>query len=54
MTPKWSSFLGLQMIVYQPEKEDKVANALSRKEDSPMIWVVYKEDKQGLMALSGS
>ncbi|KAL5763740.1 hypothetical protein ACOSQ2_016334 [Xanthoceras sorbifolium] len=36
-------------IIYQPGKENKVADALSRKEGSPMMWFVYKDDL-GLMA----
>lgn len=41
-------------IVYHIGKENKVVDALSRKEGSPMIWTVYREDESGLMALSGA
>lgn len=31
-----------------------MVDALSRKEGSSMIWIIDKEDKPGLMALSGA
>ena len=59
VTPEQQKFmvklLGFEYdIIYQPGKENKVADALSRKEGSAMIWTVYGEDDQGLMALSGA
>lgn len=39
-------------IVYQPSKKNKVADALSRREGSPMLWIMYKEDDPSLSALS--
>ncbi|XP_038979199.1 uncharacterized protein LOC120109538 [Phoenix dactylifera] len=39
-------------IVYQPGKENKVADALSRKEGSPMLWAAEGEEPTS-MALSG-
>ena len=41
-------------IVYQPGKENKVADALSRKEGSPMLWTVYDDEDDRLHALSGA
>ena len=49
VTPEQQKFmvklLGFEYdIIYQPGKENKVADALSRKEGSAMIWTVYGED----------
>ncbi|XP_041024018.1 uncharacterized protein LOC121264784 [Juglans microcarpa x Juglans regia] len=41
-------------IVYQPGKENKVADALSRKEGSSTLWQVHEEDDDSLMTLSGA
>lgn len=40
-------------IVYQPSKENKVVDIVSRKERSLMIWITYKENESRLMALNG-
>ncbi|KAL5732617.1 hypothetical protein ACOSP7_031967 [Xanthoceras sorbifolium] len=40
-------------IIYQLGKENKVADALSRKEGSSMMWTVYEEEDSGLLALNG-
>ncbi|KAL5832702.1 hypothetical protein ACOSQ3_016376 [Xanthoceras sorbifolium] len=59
VTPKQQKFmvklLGFEYdFVYQPGKENKVADALSRKEGSPIMWSVYEKEDLGLMALSGA
>ena len=59
VTPEQQKFmvklLGFEYdIVYQPGKENKVADALSRKEGSPMLWTVYGELEASLQALSGA
>ncbi|TXG58228.1 hypothetical protein EZV62_016057 [Acer yangbiense] len=41
-------------IVYQLSRENKVADALSRKEGSSILWSVYADDEAGLLALSGA
>ncbi|XP_041025417.1 uncharacterized protein LOC121265821 [Juglans microcarpa x Juglans regia] len=41
-------------IVYQPGKENKVADALSRRDGSALLWLVHDEDEAHLMALSGA
>ena len=41
-------------IIYQPRKENKVVDALSQKEGSPMLWTVYDDEDDRLHALSGA
>ena len=41
-------------IVYQLEKENKVVDALSRKEGSSMLWTIYTKNEASLHALSGA
>lgn len=40
--------------MYQSGKENKVADALSRKEGSSTLWQVHEENDDSLMALSGA
>ena len=59
VTPEQQKFLvkllGFEYeIVYQPGKENKVADALSRKEGSAVLWLVHEEEEVSLMALSGA
>ncbi|KAI9169620.1 hypothetical protein LWI28_015088 [Acer negundo] len=59
VTPEQQKFLvkllGFEYdIVYQPGKENKVANALSRKEGSSILWSVYADNEAGLLAFSGA
>ncbi|KAK0589372.1 hypothetical protein LWI29_013365 [Acer saccharum] len=59
VTPEQQNFLvkllGFEYdIVYQPDRENKVDDALSRKEGSSILWSVYADDKAGLLALSGA
>ncbi|KAI9184761.1 hypothetical protein LWI28_000836 [Acer negundo] len=37
-----------------PRRKNKVADALSRKEGSSILWSVYADDEAGLLALSGA
>ncbi|KAK0596732.1 hypothetical protein LWI29_018486 [Acer saccharum] len=58
VTPEQQKFLvkllGFEYdIVYQPGRENKVADALSRKEGSSILWSVYADDEVGLLALNG-
>ena len=41
-------------IVYRPGKDNKVVDALSRKEGSSIIWFIYDEDEPTLCAISGA
>lgn len=41
-------------IVYEPGKGNKVADALSRKEGSPTLWIVYEDDEAMCTAMSGA
>lgn len=59
VTPEQQKFLvkllGFEYdIIYQPGKENKVADALSRRESSPMLWTVYSEEEARCLALSGA
>ena len=40
-------------IVYRPHKDNKVTDALSRKEGNPMLWIIYDENEPTLCAISG-
>ena len=59
MTPEQHKFLvklfGYEYeIVYRTGKDNKVADALLRKEDSSMLRVVYHEDGPTLNAISSA
>ncbi|KAI9161896.1 hypothetical protein LWI28_021814 [Acer negundo] len=59
VTPEQQKFLvkllGFEYdIVYQPSRENKVADVLSRKEGSSILWSVYADDEAGLLAFSGA
>ena len=41
-------------IVYQPGKENLVADTLSCKEGSPTWWTVYDEDEPQILAINGA
>ena len=41
-------------IVYQLGKENKVVDALSRKEGSPILWTVFSNEEPRLCAVSGT
>ena len=41
-------------VIYQAGKENKVADALSRSERSPMLRSVYTEDEPGVFTISNA
>lgn len=57
VTPEQQKFmvklLGFEYnIVYQSGRDNKVADALSRKDDNSILWIVNKENDSELLAVS--
>lgn len=52
LTTEQQKCLGFEYVC-QSGKENKVANALSRREGSSLLWVVYEEYESSMMAFSG-